>query len=347
MLMDKVLETLLEPFQTWEHVMFAVTNGIRSYTIDWQSKTALPYMASSLVIAWIIYRVDQRSGRLTNERSFLRFVCPREVYLHASAIIDYKFVAIDLSVKLLLYAPLISGVSWVLYKGMYALLQPLTLDVSATSPFTIAFIPGIVGVLLGDFGFFLSHYLMHKIPFLWPFHEVHHSAEVLTPVTVHRVHPVEDLVNVLVAGCISAAGAATYSSLSSQEVGLVTIFGVNVLFFVYFAFAFQLRHSHVWLAYGPVFSRILISPAQHQIHHSLDPKHWNKNFGFIFAVWDAMWGSLYVPRSREALQFGLSYADPQDFASVRKLYFLPFVKSIRALGAGRRVAVKTESAARK
>lgn len=327
-LIQKISEALLEPFATPERLAHALSNAVRSYTIDWQSKTALPYMLSSIIIAWLIYRLDRRSGRI-GATTFASFLCPRQIYLHRSAIVDYKYVAFDLSIKLLLYTPLISGVSWVLYKSMRAVISTVAVEAPLSGPLTIGYIPGLIAFMLGDFGFFLSHYLMHKVPLLWHFHEVHHSAEVLTPVTVHRVHPVEDLVNALVGACIGAIGATVYSSSSSEEVGMMTFLGVNILLVFYFAFAFQLRHSHVWLSYGKWLSRILVSPAQHQIHHSVDPKHWDKNFGFTFAIWDWAFGSLYVPKSKETLRFGLSYANPQDFSTVSQLYFMPFVKAMR------------------
>src|SRR6185295_9967512 len=112
------------------------------------------------------------------------------------------------------------------------------------------------------------------------------------PVTVYRIHPVEELVNAVVSGVLSALGATVYSALASEEVRFGTILGVNGILFVYYVFAFQLRHSHVWLSYGPVVSRILISPAQHQIHHSKAERHWDRNFGFTFAIWDWICGTL-------------------------------------------------------
>ena len=42
-----------------------------------------------------------------------------------------------------------------------------------------------------EFGYWLDHYFSHNIPFLWEFHKVHHTAEVLTPITNFRVHPVD------------------------------------------------------------------------------------------------------------------------------------------------------------
>jgi hypothetical protein len=39
----------------------------------------------------------------------------------------------------------------------------------------------------------------------------------------------------------------------------------------------------------------LRQPAHHHVHHSANPKHFNKNFGSCLALWDWMFGTLYVP----------------------------------------------------
>jgi len=75
----------------------------------------------------------------------------------------------------------------------------------------------------------------------------------------------------------------------------------------------------VWL------SKILISPAQHQIHHSVDPKHFDRNFGLIFSIWDQLGGSHYIPRGYEKLTYGLSRDEPNPFKSVAEIYYKPFV----------------------
>jgi sterol desaturase/sphingolipid hydroxylase (fatty acid hydroxylase superfamily) len=48
-----------------------------------------------------------------------------------------------------------------------------------------------------------------------------------------------------------------------------------------------------------------------------------------FTLWDALFGTLYVLREPETLEVGLPDADPRDFTTVRKLYFLPFKKSVK------------------
>jgi sterol desaturase/sphingolipid hydroxylase (fatty acid hydroxylase superfamily) len=93
----------------------------------------------------------------------------------------------------------------------------------------------------------------------------------------------------------------------------------------------------VWFSYGPLLSKLFISPAQHQIHHSSARKHWDKNFGFIFAFWDLFFRSLYVPKEREELTFGLGEGRQEDiqYRSVTALYLLPFKKAYRRI-VGRR-----------
>ena len=89
-----------------------------------------------------------------------------------------------------------------------------------------------------------------------------------------------------------------------------------------------LRHTNVWVSFG-FLNWLIISPAQHQIHHSRDPKHWDKNFGYMLAVWDLLFHTLSVPRLRENLKFGIQGQDHSEFSSIAKLYFQPFSKVLR------------------
>ena len=324
--LGKVLSDLLAPFSSWQSVL-ASGAGVLTAVTTLTSKTAWLYLLTSLTVAWLVYRGRRRQQPNAAAGSFVQFVCPGDVYRQRSAIVDYKFVAVDLTIKGLVYTPFMSGFSWLIYKYLHPVFAGfVAVDVSSASIITRSILLTVLALLMADFGFFFAHYLMHRIPVLWHFHEVHHSAEVLTPVTVYRVHPVEEIVNGTVGAVVSALGAATYAAIAGRDVSPVSLFGVNVLTFGFLLFAFQLRHSHVWLSYGPVLSRILISPAQHQIHHSRDSRHWGKNFGFVLAVWDLMFRSLYVPRTREVIHFGTE-TDPAHFSTVPKLYFLPFRKA--------------------
>ena len=90
--------------------------------------------------------------------SLTKFLFPREIYLHRSAIVDYKFVAIDLTIKLVVYTPLIAGFSMLVYQAAaapFAGLAALDLPLKGVLVGTIA-IP-ILAIVVADFGFFLSH----------------------------------------------------------------------------------------------------------------------------------------------------------------------------------------------
>ena len=51
--------------------------------------------------------------------------------------------------------------------------------------------------VLDDLTKFITHALMHKIPLLWEIHKTHHSARVLTPMTIFRTHPLEGVIFVV------------------------------------------------------------------------------------------------------------------------------------------------------
>jgi sterol desaturase/sphingolipid hydroxylase (fatty acid hydroxylase superfamily) len=224
----------------------------------------------------------------------------------------------------LLLGPL--SVTWVATMTQSALLglggaghEPAAWSTATLAVFVLA------TALVDDFATYVVHALHHRWPLLWEFHKVHHSAEVLTPLTVYRKHPVYNLLsrvtNIAIVGPFQGLIAALFAGPADP----VTLFGANVVFSLFHLLGANLRHSHVWLSFGPRLSHVFISPAQHQIHHSKAPQHWDKNFGEVFALWDWMFGTLYVPgREREALEFGVAGDAGQEHATLWQAYFVPF-----------------------
>lgn len=83
---------------------------------------------------------------------------------------------------------------------------------------------------------------------------------------------------------------------------------------------------------------ILISPAQHQLHHSSDPRHHDKNYGEVFAIWDLMFGTLFVPDGPEKLTFGIADGDgvriEQPPVGLKSAIIGPFVEVWEELMSG-------------
>lgn len=305
-----VFKILLEPFR---------------YLISIHEKIHVFYLLGFLLIAYALYCYSKNSFK-THYQNFWSYCFPKSIYWHRSARTDYGFFYFTKILFFLIPLYMIGSAASAVFLSSY--LKPLA------NPFGLIELPNfavnilftVASLLAADLALFITHYLAHKIPLLWEFHKVHHSAEVLTPLTVYRMHPVDDIVAMSCVGIFTGFTEAVFFWIFPQKVSVVTIFGFDIAYFIYFLAGYHLRHSHIWFSYGPFLSRILVSPAQHQIHHSANPEHYDKNFGFIFAFWDLLTRSLIVPKTKMDIQFGLAHDEAKEFSSPLRLLFLPFKK---------------------
>ena len=156
-----------------------------------------------------------------------------------------------------------------------------------------------------EFAYWLDHWLSHKVPALWEFHKVHHTAEVLTPMTVFRVHPVDSLVFANITAVVLGLTGGMLAYVLGGAAPPFAVSGSNLILLAFVFVTVHLQHSHVWISFTGPLGRLLMSPAHHQIHHSADPAHFNRNFGSCLSVWDWAFGTLAMPaRRRERLAFG-------------------------------------------
>jgi sterol desaturase/sphingolipid hydroxylase (fatty acid hydroxylase superfamily) len=176
-----------------------------------------------------------------------------------------------------------------------------------------------------ELAYWIDHYLSHRIPLLWEFHKVHHTAEVLSPLTNFRVHPVDSVVfyNILGIFLGTTGGALSYLQLGSP----FAVGGANVILVAFIFVTVHLQHSHVWIAATGTLGRVILSPAHHQIHHSDNPIHFDKNFGGCLSLWDWLFGTLHVPeRKRERLNFGIATRSRTHHTAMGCL-LIPFVRA--------------------
>jgi len=267
------------------------------------------FVISTLAIAFFFFfkHYQKKHGRKHSSQQrkfsknvpleFLKYLFPKKIILHRSSRLDLLFVFTYPVASMLLRPVLIFGVAGIVFT------------------LTLKGLTGLFGDLV-SFGEFASN-KFHKVNVLWQFHKVHHSAEVLTPLTDYRVHPLELMFYIHSKGIGLGLVQGVFAYLFTEAISVQTVLGLNAVFFFYYLFGYPLRHSHIWVSYGRVLSHVFISPAQHQIHHSVDKKHWDKNLGSMFALWDWMFGTLYVPASKEKLKFGLSGGDAGIFCGCR------------------------------
>ena len=196
---------------------------------------------------------------------------------------------------------------------------------------TISLTWSVALFLAYEFAYWLDHYLSHKIPFLWEFHKVHHSAEVLSPITNFRVHPVDSIVFINI--IVLCTGLTTALLTFGFGMGRIKIemWGVMSVVGAVVGLASQLQHSHVWLPLSGWLGRVILSPAHHQIHHSVAREHHDRNFGNMFGVFDWLFGTLSIPpKQRPKLVFGVdSLPNPEH--DMKEALVTPFIEAARHL----------------
>ena len=178
-----------------------------------------------------------------------------------------------------------------------------------------------------DLGQYISHRIQHKIPLLWEFHKVHHSATVLTPLTSFRFHPVGNAIDGLFLGLFLAVPVTVAELLYGLSVvDLLAIAGTaNVVANVIVLDA--LHHTQFRISFGPL-DRIVMSPGMHQVHHSTKRKHWGKNYGARLSLWDWCFGT-HINVPKEPMTYGMGAADDESahYHSLLWCYIEPFINS--------------------
>ncbi len=172
----------------------------------------------------------------------------------------------------------------------------------------------VLGFLVMDHMLYGWHWLNHVIPFLWRFHNVHHTDLDLGVTTAFRFHFVEMLFGVFV----RSAG--------------ILLFGVPVAMVLVYEVVFQImvafQHSNWrlphWLERRLVL--VIITPRMHGIHHSMVQRETNSNYTNVFSFWDRLHGTMRLNVPQQEVTIGVpAYQDPQDRdLTLKRLYTLPF-----------------------
>ena len=300
------------------------------------SSISLASLACAFVIA-TAYVVVKRHGRgkPATPRLVLRALLPRRFTASASGRADIVFFLFNTFAAGVLFGwAIISthAVSVFVHNGLTHLVGDSRPP--PTAPWVVSVEMTVVLFLAYELGYWVDHYLKHRIPLFWEFHRVHHTAEHLSPLTNFRVHPVDSILFLnWLAVCIGGAhGAMTWAMGAPAQAVLLS--GTNVLTLVFLFLLVHLQHSHVWIATRGVLGRLIQSPAHHQLHHSTNPAHFNTNFGGSLAVFDWLFGTLLIPTAEpQRLAFGVD-AEGERPHSVEGAVLTPLMRLWRMVRGG-------------
>jgi sterol desaturase/sphingolipid hydroxylase (fatty acid hydroxylase superfamily) len=166
---------------------------------------------------------------------------------------------------------------------------------------------------------FLLHRLLHRVPWFWRFHAIHHTDTEFDSTTHYRHHPLEDVITTaFYSGFVWALGPDPFALVCASAAHQF-----NSLF----------NHSNIALppALDRVFRRVFVTPDMHRIHHSSRREETDSNFGNLFSGWDRLFGCyVHEPQGGQSgFDLGLlDYREPQRL-TLWGLLKGPFVQASR------------------
>ncbi|WP_338831758.1 sterol desaturase family protein [Bradyrhizobium sp. 27S5] len=165
----------------------------------------------------------------------------------------------------------------------------------------------VLVILIGDFGVYWTHRILHAVPAMWHIHAVHHAVEELDWLAAVHQHPLD--VVFMKAGSLFPLFALGFSSEA-----------IGTYFLVYYWQAY-LVHANVRLNYGPL-RYVLVSPEFHHWHHSSEMEARDKNFAGMFSFYDLLFGSVYLPKGQKPKTFGVDHPMPSGYLALLAHPFL-------------------------
>ncbi len=188
----------------------------------------------------------------------------------------------------------------IVISGFYKLLGVFFEDIGiSTKSLTIINISSLpmwtqllIFFIILDFVQWFTHVLLHKYPFLWRFHKIHHSVKEMGFAAHLRYHWMENIF---------------YKPLKTIGVMILGGFEPEQAYIVHFiAIAIgHLNHANIKITWGPL-KYILNNPVMHLYHHSyiLPKGSYGVNFGISLSIWDYIFKTNYIPEDSGTIEIG-------------------------------------------
>ena len=163
----------------------------------------------------------------------------------------------------------------------------------------------LIFFIIADFIQWIVHNILHRVPFLWKFHKVHHSVKEMGFAAHLRYHFLE-----------------TFAYQIFKYISLSMLFGLSLsnAFIVYSLTVLigHLNHANLGWDYGPL-KYIFNNPKMHIWHHANDlPAEHAKgmNFGISLSCWDYIFGTAHIPSDGRDIELGFPGDEtfPETFA---------------------------------
>ena len=209
---------------------------------------------------------------------------------------NLSLVVIDTAILRLAFPVLAVGLAGIAKTNGWGLFNMIDLPV---------WIAVIFAIMLLDLATYLQHIVFHAVPGLWRLHRMHHADLEFDATTGLRFHPAEIVVSMTVKlALVLAIGAPAVAVLAFEVIlNAASIF----------------NHSNI--ALSPAIDRVvrlfLVTPDMHRVHHSIEPRETNTNFGFSVPWWDRLFGTYLAQPAKGHLEMKIGI---EQFRSRRELW---------------------------
>tara|TARA_B100000809_G_scaffold231818_1_gene247249 strand:- start:4215 stop:5039 length:825 start_codon:yes stop_codon:yes gene_type:complete len=221
--------------------------------------------------------------------------------------VNMVFLAMDLSINLL-FGILTLGIFIWLNSNEFGLLYLIDLPIGVEL---------LIAVLALDFSAqYIVHYLLHKIPFMWRFHMVHHSDTNVDATSATRHHPGDYLMREVFALLV------------------IVLFGIPLAYYLFYrmvtVFFAYFTHANFYMpkTIDKILSLVFVTPNMHKFHHHFEMPWTDTNFGNIFSFWDRIFGTLTYDDPKK-VTFGLDLLDSTKDQDILYQLNIPFNKKIK------------------
>jgi len=241
---------------------------------------AFLHLKAALILAVVFIPLERVHPRRPNQKIFRRAWSTDVAYMLLNGLLCKPALALVL-------LALAMALDWPAVKALQQMVvrQPYWLQ-------------AVEFIVLADLGLYWAHRALHRYPFLWRFHVIHHSTRELDWIAAHRVHALDQTL-------VSTASMLPYILFGFSEWALAT----QMLIYRWHSI---LLHSNIDLGFGPL-RWLIASPNFHQWHHCDTPEAYDKNFAGQICLWDYAFGTAYFPRGSRPLEYGVSENVPSGF----------------------------------
>lgn len=169
-------------------------------------------------------------------------------------------------------------------------------------------------VLILDLWTYWFHRMNHRVPFLWRFHQVHHTDRQMDVTTASRFHIGEIFIS-----SVLRIGVILLGGIQLWHVALYELLMFPIV---------QFHHANVGLSPGAdqLLRMVIVTPSMHKVHHSDIRSETDSNYTSMLSIWDRIFGSFQIRKDETRIRFGVRSVGPSTAERFRALLSLPFRK---------------------